>query len=93
MAFTDDYAASQNPIVQAQVQMAFLAGAANVYSESTSTPGHTTRAAFATEVSTGKVPWQPLVMTVVAFASLTPTSTDAVVSNAVASLWSQFAGA
>ena len=93
MALTDDYNAALNPIVQAQVTSAFYITASNVYSESAQTAGHTTRAAFATEVANGKVNWQALIAATVAFGSLTSTSTDATVNNAVAALWSMFAGA
>ncbi len=93
MALIDNYTSALNPIVQAQVTTALYGYANNVYSEASTVTNHTTRAAFANEVVNGRVALQPLIATACAFASLTDTSTDTTVSNAVAALWNLFAGA
>lgn len=93
MALIDDYNASLNPTVQAQVSLALYAAAANVYSEVNTTPGHAARAAFATKLTTGQQSLTPLILATIAFASLTVVSPDTAVNNAVAALWSMFAGA
>lgn len=93
MGLVDDYAASLDPRVVAQVTSAIYQVASNVYSEVSTTPGHATRAAFATQVTTGKQNLQPLILSAVAFASLDAASTDQTVTNAVSALWNQWAQA
>jgi len=93
MALVDNYSYANNPIVVAQVTAAIYAAAANVYAESTAVTGHVNRALYATEVVNGRINLQPLIYLVVAFAALTPASTDTAVNNAVAAQWSLFAGA
>jgi hypothetical protein len=92
MAFTDDYTASLNPIVQAQVRAAFYAAAVNVFGE-TPPSDHTQRVLFGTNVLNGNVNWLSLTLGVCAFAHLTTASSDTTVSNAVAAMWSAFSGA
>lgn len=92
MALIDDYAASLDPRVQAQVTAAIHAQAANVYGEAGTVTGHTTRASFATKVATGIINLQPLILDACSFATLSATSTDTAVSNAVAALWNEWAG-
>ncbi len=93
MALIDDYAAAQDPRVIAQVTAAIYSIAANVYSEVSTTPGHPSRALFATEVVTGKQQMSPLILSACAFATLTSASTDTAVTNAVSALWSMWAQA
>ncbi|MHB1950241.1 MAG: hypothetical protein ACYCQK_02050 [Acidiferrobacteraceae bacterium] len=92
MALIDDYAASLDPRVIAQVTAAIHAAAANVYGEASTVTGHTTRAAFANKVATGQVQLQPLILDACSFASLSAASTDSTVSNAVSALWNEWAG-
>lgn len=54
---------------------------------------HATRAKFANQVATGQVNLTPLILDACAFAALTSQSTDTTVSNAVASLWNEWANA
>lgn len=51
------------------------------------------RAKFANQVATGVVNLEPLILDTAAFANLTAASSDTTVSNAVASLWNEWAGA
>lgn len=54
---------------------------------------HAARAAFATKVANGQVNVSSLILSAVAFATLNSASTDTTVTNAVATLWNQWAGA
>jgi hypothetical protein len=54
---------------------------------------HTARAAFANQVAGGQVNLAPLILDACSFAALTAASTDTAVSNAVASLWNEWAAA
>lgn len=93
MSFADSYAAANDAGVQAQVETALRFQASVVYSEGNSTPGHSTRAAFATQVLNGDANLQALVYSIVAYGQLTTSSADADVTAAVAALWSPIAGA
>lgn len=92
MALLDSFAATKDPRVVGQVTAAIYLGASNVYSEAGSVTGHVTRAAFATKISTGGQSFDPLIQSACAFASLTSSSSDTTVNNAVASLWNLWAG-
>lgn len=95
MALADAYAASLDPRVQAQVTAAIHLGASTVYNEGTGVTGHTTRAAFAHQISSGQFNGgnlQPLILDACSFASLTAASTDTAANNAVAALWNEWAG-
>lgn len=95
-SLADNYAAAQDPRVIGAVTAAIYAEATNVYNEATTVTGHTTRAAFAHQISQGTVNLNPLILSAVCFASLTALSTgptsDTNINNAVASLWNQWAG-
>jgi hypothetical protein len=92
MALTDDFAAALNPVVQAQVKTALYAYASGIISETPQPTDHTQRLNFATTVLNGSANFDSLILATCAFASLTSTSSDTTVSNAVAALWSAFAG-
>jgi len=92
MALADDYAASLDPRVIAQVTAAIYTEAQNVETEGTGVTGHTTRAAFATKVVTGQQNLQPLILSACAFGSLNAASTDTTVNNTVATLWNLWSG-
>jgi hypothetical protein len=92
MALIDDYAASLDPRVVAQVQAAIYQVAQSVYTEGTGVTGHTTRAAFATKIVTGQEQFQPLILSACSFANLSAASTDTTVTNAVSALWNMWAG-
>jgi hypothetical protein len=93
MALPDNYAASLDPRVISQVTAAIYLEAQTVYTEASPPANHPARAAFATNVVTGKVNLQPLILSACCFASLTAASTDTTVNNAVAALWNTWAGA
>jgi hypothetical protein len=93
MALNDLYLAANDPRVVGQVTAAIYQAAATIYTESNPPANHATRATFATKVATGTVSLQPLILSTCAFASLTTSSTDTTVNNAVASLWNLWAGA
>jgi hypothetical protein len=93
MGLADDYAASLDPRVIAQVSAAILAAAQNIYTEASPPANHPARAVLATKVMLGQISLQPLIFTACAFASLTAASTDITVNNAVATLWNTWAAA
>lgn len=93
MGLADDFTASNDPHVQAQVTMAIYAAAQNIYTEASPPTNHPARAAFATRVLSGQLPLQPLIASACAFASLTVSSTDTTVDDAVATMWNTWAGA
>jgi len=93
MAFSDDFAASNNPIIQNQIKMALYEFASGIISETPQPTDHTQRLAFATAVLNGTVNWESLILAICAFGSVTTATTDASVSNYVAACWSAFSGA
>jgi hypothetical protein len=92
MALADDFTAANDPRVIAQVTAAIYANLQNIESEAPATNGHANRLVLAKTIALGQQPLQPLIFSAVCFGSLTISSTDTAVSNAVATLWNLWSG-
>jgi hypothetical protein len=92
VAYLDDYAASLDPRVQNQVKAAFYNFASGVVGNASPPADQAQRVTLATNVLNGNVNWESLILGVCAFAHLTAGSSDTTVGNAVAAMWSAFAG-
>lgn len=87
MANADNYAASLDPRVIAQVTASIYSYIQTVEAEGTGVTNHAARLAFANKVSLGQQNLTPLILAVCSFASVNAASTDTTVNNSVATLW------
>ena len=92
MALIDKYAVGTNPGFRSRVEMALVAAAVAVMTESVATPGHTERAAYATRVLDAPATMSGPAAIAVATGFLDLTASDGDVEFTVQSMLNALAG-
>jgi hypothetical protein len=94
MAYVDQYATARDADFLMKVRVAVLDACVDVMTESTGSAGHAQRAAFAQQVLSYPETHVTHIAEVVAAhtPTLTPTSADQTIKDAVASVWNSLSG-
>lgn len=92
MPLTSQFSESQNPTLQARVQMAMCGAAQNIASADPSEPNHANRVNLAQRVSQSPASLTPAFTSMVCSQGITTESTDADISNMVSAVWNTLAG-
>lgn len=92
MTYSDDFATFSDTGFQERCVMSINNQAVAIYFESSATPGHAARAAYATKILSGQINVQQLVAALAA-QHLTIASTDTQIDTTVDTLFNSFAGA